>query len=244
MSKFLRLTLAIAPIAALSLFGWFKLAAAQTSDFVGLRRPDPLPALTWWWTKVNAQASASQNQQYATCLFGDSISSALEDTIGNGVMNFAMGGLSTVSLVEQLKIIQSSGVKCQTAVIAIGTNDAMYATRNETFVQNLTQIIGQVRNLGATQVVLLPAFYSTLPASFDPNLAGTIERVDEINALIRQVAVQSQVPVLTEVLQPLFRARSLRTDLTFDGVHLNEAGKTIYRGIMRQIVQQTTRDRG
>lgn len=244
MSKFLRLTFAIAPIAALGLFSWFKLASAQISNPMADRRPDPLPTLPWWWNKVNAQASANQNQQYAACLFGDSISSALENTIGDGVMNFAMGGLSTVSLVEQLKALQSAGVKCQTAVIAIGTNDAMYATRNDTFVQNFTQAIEQVRSLGATQIVVLPAFYSTLPASFDPNLAGTIERVDEINALMRQVAVQSQVPILADAIQPLFRDRSLRTDLTFDGVHLNEAGKTIYRRIMRQIVQQVTRDRG
>ncbi len=249
MSKFWWSTLAIAPLAAITLLGFLKLAFAQPGNASNgsntiVRRPDSLPAQSWWWSKVNAQASANQQQQYAACLFGDSISSALEDTIGNGVANFAMGGLSTVSLVEQLKALQTAQIQCQTAVIAIGTNDAMYSTSNQTFVQNLAQVIEQVRQMGATQVILLPAFYSTVPASFDPNMAGTIERVDEINALMRQVAVRYEVPVLTQAIQPLFRDRSLRLDLTFDGVHLNDSGKTIYRQIVRQIVQQASRDRG
>lgn len=238
MHKFFKSGLVVAPIGIISLFGFFKIALAQTSN--ALRRLDTLPSQSWWWSKVNAQATANQNQQYEACLFGDSISSALGDTIGDGVANFAMGGLSTVSLVEQLKALQFSQVKCETVVLAIGTNDAVYATANETFVQNLAQVIEQVRNMGATQVILLPAFYSTIPASFDPTAAGTIERVDEINALMRQVADRYGIPVLSQATQPLYSDRSLRTDLTSDGVHLNDAGKTIYRQIVRQILQQVT----
>jgi len=241
MHKFFKSGLVIIPIGIVGLFGFFKMALAQTNN--ALRRPDTLPAQNWWWSKVNDQARASQYQQYQACLFGDSISSALGDSLGGGVANFAMGGLSTVSLVEQLKALQAAQVKCNTAVIAIGTNDAMYVTSNETFVQNMAQVIEQVRNMGATRVILLPAFYSTIPASFDPTAAGPIERVDEINALMRQVAMRYGVPMLEQPIQSLYKDRSLRTDLTFDGVHLNDAGKDIYRQIVRQILQQWSGDR-
>jgi lysophospholipase L1-like esterase len=50
--------------------------------------------------------------------------------------------------------------------------------------------------------------------------------------------------VLVDAIQPLFRDRTLRSDLTFDGVHLNDSGKTIYRQIVRQILQQTANRQG
>lgn len=243
MQKFSKFGLIALPLGIVILLGFFKIAFAQTAD-TAIRRPDTLPTQLWWRIKVQAQANASRNQQYPACLFGDSISSALGNTIGDGVANFAMGGLSTVSLVEQLKFLQEAQVKCQTAVIAIGTNDAMYSTSNQTFVQNLSQSIELVRTLGATQIILLPAFYSTIPASYDPSMAGPIERVDEINGLMQQVAASYGVPVMAQEIQPLFAAHSLRTDLTFDGVHLNDAGKAIYRQIVQHILQQTISNRG
>lgn len=222
-------------IVLLSLFGSLKdHAAVYTADTQ--YRPDPLPSYGWWHAKVKQQAANSQNQSFQGCLFGDSISSALGDPLAEGVANFAMGGLSSVSLVQQLKVLNTAGIKCQQAVIAIGTNDAGYAIQNADFVDNLMQSVELVHQMGASQITLIPAFYSTVAASQDPALAGPIARVDEINQLIQRVAAAENVPIVADGLQPLYANKSLKQEMTFDGVHLNDNGKQIYRQVVQRIL--------
>ncbi len=222
-------------IVLVSLFGVLQdHSAVYTADTP--YRPDPLPSYDWWRAKVKQQAANSQNQSFQGCLFGDSISSALGDPLAAGVANFAMGGLSSVSLVQQLKVLNAAGINCQQAVIAIGTNDAGYAIQNGDFVDNLMQSVELVHQMGATQITLIPAFYSTVEASRDPSLAGSIARVDEINALIHRVAAAENLPIVEDGLQPLYLNKSLKQEMTFDGVHLNDNGKQIYRQVVQRIL--------
>lgn len=200
-------------------------------------RPDNLPTLPWWTAKINLQASQSRNQIYSACLFGDSISSGLGQTLGTSNVNFGTGGLSTVSLRTQLQILTNNRVGCDRAVIAIGTNDAMYTISDAQFVTNLRESLNLVRSMGAKQITLVPAFYSTLAASQNPLSAGPLPRVDEINRLIDQISQEQGVPVVMEGLEELYDGNELREDLTFDGVHLNEAGKTIYRGFIKRVLR-------
>jgi lysophospholipase L1-like esterase len=197
---------------------------------------DRLATTSSWQMLVDYQIAIAQNQSYSACLFGDSISSALGNRLGSSIYNFAMGGLSSVSLVEQLQRLTLKNVQCQNAVIAIGANDALYATTDVQFTQNLTTAIALSRQMGAKQVVLLPAFYSTLAASKNPKLAGTISRVERINQLIRQVAKAEGVVLKNTELEPLFNGKTLKEDLTYDGVHLNAAGLKVYRPIILNIL--------
>jgi lysophospholipase L1-like esterase len=199
-------------------------------------RPDNLATLPWWTAQINLQAQQNKDRMYSSCLFGDSISSGLGQTLGADNVNFGTGGLSTVSLRTQLNILSQAGVGCSQAVIAIGTNDAMYVISNAQFVINLRESINAVRSMGATKITLIPAFYSTLAASQNPMAAGPLSRVDEINQLIYQVAQEQDIPVVSDGLDALYEGNELRDDLTFDGVHLNEDGKTIYRSLLQQIL--------
>ncbi|MGV0023947.1 SGNH/GDSL hydrolase family protein [Phormidesmis priestleyi] len=187
-----------------------------------------------WRPQVQAQADTSQ-QQYAGCLFGDSISSGLGNSLGNGFANFGVGGLSSVSLLDQLKALTSMDVQCQKVIIAIGTNDAWNSIQDDVFVNNLKQAVSLARQMGATQITLIPAFYSTVAASHNPSIAGTLDRVDEINQLVQKVAVSEKVAIVTSELRPLYSQRSLKKELTFDGVHLNDKGKKIYRQVVLKI---------
>jgi lysophospholipase L1-like esterase len=186
-------------------------------------------------SQVQAQAD-SQKQQYAGCLFGDSISSGLGNTLGEGVANFGRGGLSSVSLLDQMNALDSMNVQCQKVVIAIGTNDAWHSIRDDDFVDNLKQAVFLARQMGATQITLIPAFYSTVAASRNPSIAGTLDRVDEINKLVQKVAASEKVAIVTSELQPLYSQRSLKKELTFDGVHLNDKGKKIYHQVILKIL--------
>jgi lysophospholipase L1-like esterase len=201
---------------------------------------DRLATTSSWQMLVDYQIAIAQNQSYSACLFGDSISSALGNQLGSSVYNFALGGLSSVSLVEQLKRLNLKNVQCQNAVIAIGANDALYTTTDLQFTQNLTTAITFTRQMGAKQVILLPAFYSTLAASKNSKLAGPISRVERINQLIRQVAKAEGVILKSTELEPLFDGKTLKENLTYDGVHLNPAGLKIYRPIILNILSLLT----
>jgi lysophospholipase L1-like esterase len=226
------------------LFG-FTLLASSPSILPAVSSPkvDKLPSVDWWRSKVGSQITASAGKRYTGCVFGDSISSGLGNSLGQWNYNFAMGGMSTVSLLEQLKQLKSGNIQCQKVIVAIGTNDAMYSISNVDFKNNLRQIVTLTRGLGASEITLLPAFYSTVEASENPNVAGTLDRVDEINTLIRQVGKDQDVTVRTDVIQPLFRDRALRDDLTVDGVHLNGSGKSIYRQALLNLLNSDVSSR-
>ncbi|MBV9389128.1 MAG: SGNH/GDSL hydrolase family protein [Chroococcidiopsidaceae cyanobacterium CP_BM_ER_R8_30] len=185
------------------------------------------------WQK---QGEATQNKSYNACLFGDSISSSLGNSLGNHTFNFAMGGMTTTSLVSQLEALTAAHVRCQTAIIAMGTNDADSGITNDDFINNLKTSISLVQVLGASNVFVIPAFYSTVEASHNPALAGPIARVEEINALIRQVAAMEKAVLFEEEIQPLYQGQSLRKDLTIDGVHLNSDGQNLYRQALLKII--------
>ena len=172
------------------------------------------------------------------CLFGDSISSGLAGSLGAGVSNYAVGGLHTASLIRQLQGLAARPVRCPTAIIAIGTNDAMLPISDQQFQANLSRILALVRGLGAERIHLLPAFYSTVAASQRPTMAGPIWRVEQINGLIAAVGGQEKVPVQAAVIQPLFEGAALRLSYTQDGVHLNQAGKAVYRSGLLGLLQK------
>jgi lysophospholipase L1-like esterase len=231
-----------ASLLALSLGTVLHRVDTPASASTAFPHPDLLSSTPWWINKVKAQAVSRHGQQYQGCLFGDSISAGLGHSLGRQVANFSQGGLSSASLLTQLKIVKASRIHCQQVVVAVGTNDAWYRIRNAAFIRNMSRAIALTRALGADEIVLVPAFYSTLAASRNPTVAGPIGRVDQINRLMMQVASAEQVDFMTTGLETLFQKHSLKPQLTFDGVHLNEAGKSIYRKFLTQLFRLQIED--
>ncbi|MBW4424052.1 MAG: alpha/beta hydrolase [Nostoc desertorum CM1-VF14] len=182
------------------------------------------------------QTLAAQNKQFSGCLFGDSTSAALGNTLGSGTFNFGLNGLSTISLLEQLKSLIPTKVKCEKAIIAVGGNDAWYGISDELFSKNLQEAIALVRTMENKEIFLIPAFYSTVAASSDPTVAAPLSRVEQINALINQVAEIEKVPVAAAGLAPLYENNALKGSFTSDGEHLNAEGLKIYRQVLLQIL--------
>ncbi|HCV29559.1 MAG TPA: hypothetical protein DGO89_04520 [Microcoleaceae bacterium UBA9251] len=102
---------------------------------------DTISSALWWQVAVYNQVQQIQDQHYQGCVWGDSISSALVASLGEQNFNFAIGGMSSVSLLEQLKLVVPKGFQCEKSIIAIGTNDAMYGISDEQFVSNLKEAI-------------------------------------------------------------------------------------------------------
>lgn len=185
------------------------------------------------------QILAAQDKQFSGCLFGDSISAGLGNTLGTGTFNFGLNGLSTISLLEQLKSLIPTKVKCEKAIIAVGGNDAWYGISDELFSKNLQEAIALVRTMGNKEIFLIPAFYSTVAASLDPTLSAPLPKVEQINVLINQVAEKEKVPVAAAGLAPLYENNVLKENLTSDGDHLNAEGLKIYRQALLQILDNS-----
>ncbi len=184
------------------------------------------------------QILAAQDKQFSGCLFGDSISAGLGNTLGSGTFNFGLNGLSTISLLEQLKSLIPTKVKCEKAIIAVGGNDAWYGISDELFSKNLQEAIALVRTMGNKEIFLIPAFYSTVAASLDPTVSAPLPKVEQINLLINQVAEKEKVPVAAAGLAPLYENNVLKENLTSDGDHLNAEGLKIYRQALLQILER------
>jgi lysophospholipase L1-like esterase len=184
------------------------------------------------------QILAAQDKQFSGCLFGDSISAGLGNTLGSGTFNFGLNGLSTISLLEQLKSLIPTKVKCEKAIIAVGGNDAWYGISDELFSKNLQEAIALVRTMGNKEIFLIPAFYSTVAASLDPTVSAPLPKVEQINVLINQVAEKEKVPVAAAGLAPLYENNVLKENLTSDGDHLNAEGLKIYRQALLQILEK------
>lgn len=209
------------------------------SDSSEVPPKDNLSSTALWQLEVEYQKLATQGKQYEACLFGDSITAELGNTLGARTFNFALDGLSTISLVEQLKLLIPANVKCPKTVIAIGGNDAWYQLSDELFIKKLQESIALVRQMGTKEIFLIPAFYSTVAASLDPSIAAPLKRVKEINNLIDQVAATEKVSVEAEGIQPLYQDNVLKNNLTTDGDHLNAAGLEIYRKALLKILNST-----
>jgi lysophospholipase L1-like esterase len=218
--------------------GAFQIGAVipQLAATAAQPRPDPVLSMPWWQDEVQYRAKITQSQQYDHCLFGDSITSGLGNTFGDRTFNFALSGMSSVSLVEQLNQLVTANVRCDQAIIAIGTNDADYIISNDQFVRNIKQTIALLKQMQASHMTLLPAFYSNAAASRNIDQAGPLERVEEINSLLRQVAASENVMITEQELQTLYNGQTLRDNLTLDGVHLNAAGRVIYRNVLLQLM--------
>lgn len=198
---------------------------------------DTLGSSSGWLDEVNYQVELTKSTKINTCILGDSITSGLGNTMGKDTFNFALPGMSTISLLAQLKLLTAAQVKCNKAIIAIGTNDADYRIIDAQFINNMQQIIRIVRTqMNTKKVLLIPAFYSTLAASHDITLAGSLERVEKFKALTRQVAATEKVLIVEKELQPLYEGTVLKENVTQDGVHLNAEGRKIYRGVLLKIV--------
>jgi lysophospholipase L1-like esterase len=197
---------------------------------------DNLGSSPLWQLELQYQVFATEGKQFSGCLFGDSISAQLGNTLGEGNFNFAFNGVSSISLVQQLQRLTPTKVKCEKTIIAVGANDALYQLSDEEFSKNLKEAIALVRTSGTKQIFLIPAFYSTLAASQDPTLAAPLAKVEQINAVMNQVAASENVPVVAEGVAPLYENNVLKENFTTDGDHLNAEGLKIYRQALLNIL--------
>jgi len=200
---------------------------------------DNLASTSLWQIQVKYQQLATQNKQLSACLFGDSVTAQLGNTLGKDTFNFALNGLSGISLVEQLKLLIPTNLKCKKSVIAIGGNDAWYGMNDDFFAQKLQESISLVQQLKPNQIFIIPGFYSTVAASNNPAISATNDRVKQINNVMQQVAIKNSLPYEMQEVASLNENDALKDNLSSaDGAHLNDAGIDIYRQALLKILNK------
>lgn len=197
---------------------------------------DNLTSTPWWRMMVFLQSQMVKNKHYQWALFGDSISAQIGNCYGKDFFNFAISGMSLVSLRAQLKALNQVKVRWERAIIAMGTNDAWYGISDENFLALMKEIITLLRIKGTAEIILIPAFYSSLAASINPLQAAPLKRVIEINHLLEQVARLENLPWESEGLLALYHDKVLKYDFTNDGVHLNREGCKIYQDFLFNLI--------
>ncbi len=198
---------------------------------------DNLSSTALWQLEVQYQEFATQGKKFSACLFGDSVTAELGNTLNKNTFNFALNGISGISLVEQLKLLNAHNIKCEKAVIAIGGNDAWYGLSDEMFAKKLQESISLAQSLGSKKIFLIPAFYSTVLASQDPSISATNPRVTQINTVMQQVAIKNNIPLAMEQVKSLNQNEALKDSVSSeDGAHLNNEGLNIYRQALLKIL--------
>ncbi len=190
------------------------------------------------WRKLIKRQAASIRGKYKGCLFGDSISQPLRTSLGKGNFNFALSGMSTVSLIAQLKLLTDANLRCTKVIIAIGTNDAFYRIKSRALLENLEQVVTLSRKTGAAQIIFIPAFYASSATERDPDMADTNEQIKEVNVLIDKFGIIHYALVETASTQKLFVNQTLKEELTADGIHLNQDGLEKYRSSLLKLIDE------
>jgi len=80
---------------------------------------DTLSSQSWWQDEVKYQVAVTQNTHIKTCFFGDSITAMLGNTLGDNSFNFAIGGMSAISQLEQLKLLTAAKIKCERLLLSV-----------------------------------------------------------------------------------------------------------------------------
>ena len=196
---------------------------------------DNLTSQPGWRKLIKHQANSIQGE-YKSCLFGDSISQPLHTSLGKGNSNFAASGMSTVSLIVQLKLLISANLRCRKVIIAIGTNDAFYRIKERALIENLKQVIALAHKTGAERIIFIPAFYASIAIERDPDMEDTNKQIKEVNAVMSKIGTEHHVLVETANIEKLFINQTLKEELTADGIHFNQYGLNDYRTILLKMI--------
>lgn len=190
-----------------------------------------------------AQVVASKKPANLAILLGDSISLWFPAQLlptGKNWLNQGISGETTSGLLQRLYLLDNT--KPQVIFVMIGINDLLRGTSTNTIVANQRLIVRHLRKAHPQTKIILQ---SILPHSGEQS---TWERRDllletpnvdiqTINRHLKALAHQERIIYLD--LYALFADNEgkLRTELSSDGLHLNEEGYKLWR-IALQICSQ------
>jgi lysophospholipase L1-like esterase len=211
--------------------------------------PLPAPRHKWsyqqWVTQLGreAEAAAANRPPKLSVLAGDSLSMWFPTKLlppDRIWLNQGISGETSVGLLKRLQLFDRT--LPDTVFVMIGINDLLRGASDEGILNNQRQIIRDLRWAHPKAQVVVQ---SILPHSGEQStwenrdrlLAIPNSRIRAINRRLKEIASSENVSYLD--LQPLFADAdgNLPTELSTDGLHLNERGYLVWRSALQMFSQ-------
>jgi lysophospholipase L1-like esterase len=210
--------------------------------------PSPLPKSLPYeqWLDIlgkEAKAVAVKNPDRLTVLLGDSLTLWFPPELLGGNrswLNQGISGENTSGLLKRLNLL--TDLKPQTIVVMVGVNDLIKGNADETVITNYQKLIDELKAQHPKAEIVMQ---SLLPHGGDrvtvddreQVLKVSNERIVQINRKLKDLAVQREVKFLD--LHPVFVDAEglLRSDLSTDGLHLNNQGYTSWQAALQTFDQ-------
>ena len=198
-----------------------------------------------WVTQLGreAEAAAANRPPKLSVLAGDSLSMWFPTKLlppDRIWLNQGISGETSVGLLKRLQLFDRT--LPDTVFVMIGINDLLRGASDEGILNNQRQIIRDLRWAHPKAQVVVQ---SILPHSGEQStwenrdrlLAIPNSRIRAINRRLKEIASSENVSYLD--LQPLFADAdgNLPTELSTDGLHLNERGYLVWRSALQMFSQ-------
>ncbi|MEG4093025.1 SGNH/GDSL hydrolase family protein [Microcoleus sp. Pol12B4] len=207
--------------------------------------PVPGPRHKWtyqqWVTQLGreAEAAAANRPSRLSVLAGDSLSMWFPTKllpVDRFWLNQGISGETSVGLLKRLQLFDRTAP--DTVFVMIGINDLLRGTSDEGILDNQRQIIRDLRWAHPKAQVVVQSIlpHSGEQATWenrDRLLAIPNSRIRAINRRLKEIASSENVLYLD--LYPLFADAdgNLPTELSTDGLHLNDQGYLVWRSALQ-----------
>lgn len=189
--------------------------------------------------RLEAEAIATNPPEHLSILMGDSISLWFpHDLLPRNTtwLNQGISGEVSAGLLRRLDFIQETDP--DVIFILIGINDLVRGVSDSTLMANQQQIVQDLKSMHPDAVIVVQSIlpHAGTAATWegkDRLLDIPNERIQALNQQLRRVARAEKVEFLD--LYSLFSNAqgNLRTDLSTDGLHLNDAGYMVWASALQ-----------
>lgn len=173
----------------------------------------------------------------ATLFIGDSITEGydLQRSYGdNTIVNMGIGGDFTSGVLMRLESVKR--LKPRKIFLMIGINDIMKNVPRAVIHERYTEIISSIRRMSPQTILYIQ---SNLPTSCGNELVSAeyvMNEVVALNTFLHGLCIQYGAHYID--LYPLFSLNgSIRTECTYDGLHVTEKGYTMWTAAIDPLVR-------
>ena len=197
---------------------------------LGLRQP---PA-------IEARPDLLPRHEAEVVFFGDSISDGPWAEYFSRIKTRARNGDTTAGGLERIEEAVVS--KPTQLFVLLGTNDLAQNASVEQIVADYRQVIRKARSASAATKVFVCSVLPVNTRIDDSRVAKRKQQViPGLNRQLKRLAEEESADFVDLYSHFVDANQDLREDLTYDGLHLNEAGYALYCKVLRPLVD--SRDR-
>lgn len=228
------------------LFIWEPLVIFRTKKFIR-QTPSEMPE---YRGHIVSHTTVIRSLPRDSVVFlGDSRMTSLDltDMLDKTIVNFSIRGDTIPGLRTRIRYYKKlKDSHC--VVIGVGVNDLSHNV-DQDIISNFRDLLRDLKNQECRRIVVCAIFpireelYEQALSARVRGLSTTNERIRHINAEWKAICNQISNVMFIDATTPLTDPTgNLKSDLSSDGLHLNDFGDTIYAESLRQILAMRLRE--